>query len=211
MVADLFVKGAQTMKCKLWTETLQFWRLKVPNSRFALHGTRPSLIHGLCAFFASNSRFMRLFQAALDTPVDSPFSATLSVHGLHFTVCAPSSLPNPEKETPEVFGKIEAGEFTLNNMCTNNEFKAEAFLVAFLWPSSVWKSMFVSFLVSLSLLEEGKRPPPPRQDSASGLYWGPAAALLQDPSLCVSPGWNLGGGGLFPPLSSLGKSYTHSP
>ena len=26
----------------------------------------------------------------LDTPLDSPFSATLSVHGLHFTVCAPS-------------------------------------------------------------------------------------------------------------------------
>ena len=35
---------------------------------------------------------MRLFQAALDTPLDSPFSATLSVHGLHFTV--PVS-PNP--------------------------------------------------------------------------------------------------------------------
>ena len=64
----------------------------MPNSRFALRGKRPSLIHGLCAFFASNSRFMRLFQAALDTPLDSPFSATLSVHGLHFTVCAPSSL-----------------------------------------------------------------------------------------------------------------------
>ena len=31
---------------------------------------------------------MRLLQAALDTPLDSPFSATLSVHGLHFTVCA---------------------------------------------------------------------------------------------------------------------------
>ena len=31
---------------------------------------------------------MRLFQGALDTPLDSPFSATLSVHGLHFTVCA---------------------------------------------------------------------------------------------------------------------------
>ena len=33
---------------------------------------------------------MRLFEAALDAPLDSPFSATLSVHGLHFTVCAPS-------------------------------------------------------------------------------------------------------------------------
>ena len=69
----------------------------MPNSRFALHGKRPSLIHDLRAFFASNSRFMRLLQAALDTPLDSPFSATLSVHGLHFTVCAPSkneSSPN---------------------------------------------------------------------------------------------------------------------
>ena len=52
----------------------------MPNSRFALHGLAPP--YGLCVFFASNSRFMRLFQAALDTPLDSPFSATLSVHGL---------------------------------------------------------------------------------------------------------------------------------
>ena len=34
-------KGAQTMKCKLWTETPEFWRRKVPNSRFALHGLAP--------------------------------------------------------------------------------------------------------------------------------------------------------------------------
>ena len=60
----------------------------MPNSRFALHGKRPSLIHGLCAIFASNSRCMRLFQAALDTCLDSPFIASLSVHVLHFTVCS---------------------------------------------------------------------------------------------------------------------------
>ena len=36
---------------------------------------------------------MRLSQAALDTPLDSPFSATLSLHGLHFTVCALSTTP----------------------------------------------------------------------------------------------------------------------
>ena len=54
----------------------------MPNSRFALHGKRPSLIHGLCAFFASNSRFMHLFQATPDTPLDSPSSATSQ-----FTVC----------------------------------------------------------------------------------------------------------------------------
>ena len=69
------------MKCTLSTETLEFSRLKVPNSRFS-----PSLIHGLCAFFAPNSGFMRLFQAALDTPLNNPFSATLSVHGLRLRV-----------------------------------------------------------------------------------------------------------------------------
>ena len=37
---------------------------------------------------------MRLFQAALDTPLDSPFSATLSVHGLHFTACLPMLAKN---------------------------------------------------------------------------------------------------------------------
>ena len=60
----------------------------MPNSLFAFHGLAAPypLIHGSCAFFASNSRFMRLFQAALDTLLDSPFAATLSVHGLHFTV-----------------------------------------------------------------------------------------------------------------------------
>ena len=36
-----FLKGAQTMKCTLWTETLEFWKLKVPNPRFALHGLAP--------------------------------------------------------------------------------------------------------------------------------------------------------------------------
>ena len=36
---------------------------------------------------------MRLFQAALDTCLGSPSSATLSVHGLHFMVYAPSRNP----------------------------------------------------------------------------------------------------------------------
>ena len=45
----------------------------MPNSRFALHGFAPSLIHGLCAIFASNSRFVRLFQALL-APVSTDLS-----------------------------------------------------------------------------------------------------------------------------------------
>ena len=36
---------------------------------------------------------MRLFQAALDTCLGSPFFASLSVHGLHFTFYAPSKTP----------------------------------------------------------------------------------------------------------------------
>ena len=67
----------------------------MPNSGFALHGLAPSQIHGLWAVPASNSRFMRLFQATLDTCLDSPFFASLSVHGLHFTVYAPSILGGP--------------------------------------------------------------------------------------------------------------------
>ena len=119
------------MKCKLWTETLEFSRLKVPTSRFS-----PSLIHGLCAFFASNSRFFHLFQAPLDTPLDSPFSATLSVHGLHFTVCAlstylvgpkkcrkipakfPARSPSPpEKITDELLHWIDLQERRENPFC----------------------------------------------------------------------------------------------
>ena len=47
---NLFFKGAQTMKCKLWNEMLEFSRLRVPNSRFALHGLA-----------LPNSRFVGLF------------------------------------------------------------------------------------------------------------------------------------------------------
>ena len=61
----------------------------MPNSRFALHGLAPPQLT-VCAV-ASNSRFMHLSQAALDTCLGNPFFANLSVDGLHFTVYAPSS------------------------------------------------------------------------------------------------------------------------
>ena len=45
---------------------------------------------------------MRLFQAALDTPLDRPFFASLSVRGLHFTVYAPSkNVLNISKIVPD--------------------------------------------------------------------------------------------------------------
>ena len=62
-------------KCPIHCLHFTVWPL--PNSQF-------------WRLFASNSRFMRLFQAALDTCLDSPFFASLSVHGLHFTAYAPS-------------------------------------------------------------------------------------------------------------------------
>ena len=43
---------------------------------------------------------MRLFQTALDTPLDSPFSTALPVHGLHFTVYVPLN-KLPEASRPQ--------------------------------------------------------------------------------------------------------------
>ena len=59
--------------------------LEVESAEFTVCTSRfgPSLIHGLCAIFASKSRFMRLFQAALDTCLDNPPSLPAS----QFTVC----------------------------------------------------------------------------------------------------------------------------
>ena len=73
---------AQTMKLTLWAETLEFWRLKVPNSRFALHGSATPQFRVLCAVLASNARFMRLFHALLDTWFHSP-----SWPASQFTAC----------------------------------------------------------------------------------------------------------------------------
>ena len=61
----------------------------MPNSRFALHDLAPHYFK-VCALFASNSRFVRLFRAPLNTYLGSPFFASLAVHGLHFTVYAAS-------------------------------------------------------------------------------------------------------------------------
>ena len=43
---------------------------------------------------------MRLFQAALDTCLGSPFFASLSVHGLHFTVYAHKEFRSPQDPPP---------------------------------------------------------------------------------------------------------------
>ena len=44
----------------------------MPNFTVCTSWFSPSPTHGLCAIFASNSRFMRLFPAPLDTCLDSP-------------------------------------------------------------------------------------------------------------------------------------------
>ena len=84
------IKGAQSMKCTLWIETLEFWRSKVLNSRFALHGLAPPKFT-FCALFLSLSLALCAFFRPLLTPVSTaPFFAGLSVR-LHFTVYAPSN------------------------------------------------------------------------------------------------------------------------
>ena len=77
------------MKCTL-TETPEFWRLKVPNSRFALHGLAPPLftvsalflphIHGLCASVR---------------PLLTPVSAVPSLPASQFTVFCTSRFTRP--------------------------------------------------------------------------------------------------------------------
>ena len=68
------------------TETHGFSRPEVPNSRFAPRFS-PSLIHGLCAFFASNSRFFYLFSGPSWHPsrqplLCHPLSSRFALHGL---------------------------------------------------------------------------------------------------------------------------------
>ena len=60
----------------------------MPNFTVCTSRFSPCLFHGLCAFFVSNSWFMRLFQAPLDTCLDSPLlcqplSSRVALHGLH--------------------------------------------------------------------------------------------------------------------------------
>ena len=62
----------------------------MPNSRFALHGKRPSLIHSLCTFFPSNSHgkkcaFFRLLLTPLSRQplLRHPLSSRFALHGLH--------------------------------------------------------------------------------------------------------------------------------
>ena len=65
---------------------------------------------------------MRLFRAALDTCLNSPLFASLSVHGLHFTACVLSNTVSRvlfrERELTEFCGKlgefpVKLGEFSL--------------------------------------------------------------------------------------------------
>ena len=95
----------------------------MPNSRFALHGlAHPKftlcalflpLIHGLCAFFRPL--------------LDSPLLANLSVHGLHFTVHAPSIIIKHTQVHPN-FG-----------LSSPHRSIAIAMMLAS-WPTSQWIS-----------------------------------------------------------------------
>ena len=66
---------------------------------------------------------MRLFPAPLDTCLDSPFFASLSVHDLHFTVYAPSIIgfflaqtiffATLHAPSPGLFSATEQRQFTV--------------------------------------------------------------------------------------------------
>ena len=79
------------MKCTLWTETLEFWRFKVPNSRFALHGWAPPWFT-VCALFLPLIHSLCTFCRLLLTPVSAAppsFSTAplLSLPASQFAVC----------------------------------------------------------------------------------------------------------------------------
>ena len=59
----------------------------MPNSRFALHGLAPPYFTVCALFLPTNHGFLRRFQAALDTCLDSPLlcqplSSRFALHGL---------------------------------------------------------------------------------------------------------------------------------
>ena len=97
-VAPSNFKGVQTMKCTLWTETLEFSRLKVPNSRFS-----PSLIHGLCTVFLPRIQGLCAFSRPLLTPVSTaPFLPASQI-----TVCT-SRFTRPRELFRKAFGAVRA-------------------------------------------------------------------------------------------------------
>ena len=144
-------RGAETMKCTLWTDTLEFWKLVVPKSRFALHGLLfgPSPIHDLWAMLASNSLFMNLSQALFTLALTAPFFASLSIHGLFLhglrasewhadrvdvTFCSATLLPR----LYTVWVTRNSNNLKTQDILTNNNSLARLFQCAF------WRSFFSS-------------------------------------------------------------------
>ena len=64
---DPKINGAQTMKCTLWTETVEFW--EVGSAEFTVFS--PSQIHGLCALFLPLIHGLCAFFRLLLTPLST--------------------------------------------------------------------------------------------------------------------------------------------
>ena len=83
-IHNTILKGAQTMKCKLWTETLEFSRLKVPNSRSCTSRLGP--FHGFVRLFSPLiPRFYRPFSGCswhLSRQLPVLLSSRFALHGL---------------------------------------------------------------------------------------------------------------------------------
>ena len=73
---------------------------------------------------------MRLFQAPVDTCLDSSLLASLSVHGLHFTVYAPSIFNN--HWTENAYAIVSEASFDEKNaQCFLNDF--QTYDVMYIW------------------------------------------------------------------------------
>ena len=79
------VKGAQTMKCTLWTETVEFSRLKMPNSRFALRRLAPpsfTVCAPFCLQFTVYAPFSgRSWHLSRQPLFCQPLSSRFALHG----------------------------------------------------------------------------------------------------------------------------------
>ena len=122
----------------------------MPTSRFALHGKRPSLIHGLCAISASNSRFMRLLRPHL-----TPVSAAPFWPASQFTVCTSRFTQLRNALCTKMFQRFRKGDGGQRGLKKRR---------SSLWPMP---EVQTSFLHSLSYPPLGEG----RHDSGNFFFW----------------------------------------
>ena len=174
---------------------------------------------------------MRLFQAALDTPLDSPFSATLSVHGSHFTVYAASRKPAwPHGASKATLLDATKALKTLSeiylshvaqDVCPFSFFRAELKVTHLRWRSPICG--FLRFPAKIGGFLRKSAPSKCLNFQEKGwicgflrksAFWALSVTLVKSPDFSSSnsflfpgAGWNLD----FPFLSSFNRVSTTRP